>query len=158
MSTDGDPATGQRNVDFVWLFLKLGGRVSRKAYALAAALMVVVQVFVFYRIGLAEEGSPEFGMWMFGFMLVFPLIMWASFALSVKRLHDIGKSTKIVDRQTGKIHMGEVPPYSVVVSGSLPGKNLPGENYGPSLYCAVIVKTVDEKTRSKTGINELLRD
>ena len=70
----------------------------------------------------------------------------------------IGKSTKIVDRQTGKIHMGEVPPYSVVVSGSLPGKNLPGENYGPSLYCAVIVKTVDEKTRSKTGINELLRD
>ena len=91
MSTDGDPSTGQRNVDFVWLFLKLGGRVSRKAYALAAALMVVVQVFVFYRIGLAEEGSPEFGMWMFGFMLVFPLIMWASFALSVKRLHDIGK-------------------------------------------------------------------
>jgi 2,3,4,5-tetrahydropyridine-2-carboxylate N-succinyltransferase len=70
----------------------------------------------------------------------------------------IGKSTKIVDRATGKIHMGEVPPYSVVVAGSLPGKNLPGENWGPSLYCAVIVKTVDEQTRSKTGINELLRD
>jgi 2,3,4,5-tetrahydropyridine-2-carboxylate N-succinyltransferase len=70
----------------------------------------------------------------------------------------IGKSTKIVDRQTGKIHIGEVPPYSVVVAGSLPGKNLPGENWGPSLYCAVIVKTVDEQTRSKTRINELLRD
>ncbi len=70
----------------------------------------------------------------------------------------IGQSTKIVDRETGEIHMGEVPPYSVVVSGSLPGRNLPGENYGPSLYCAVIVKKVDERTRSKTSINELLRD
>ncbi len=70
----------------------------------------------------------------------------------------ISASTKIVDRQTGQIHVGKVPPYSVVVSGSLPGKNLPGENWGPSLYCAVIVKTVDAQTRSKTGINELLRD
>jgi 2,3,4,5-tetrahydropyridine-2,6-dicarboxylate N-succinyltransferase len=70
----------------------------------------------------------------------------------------IGKSTKIVDRETGQVHIGEVPPYSVVVSGSLPGKNLPGENWGPSLYCAVIVKKVDERTRSKTSINELLRD
>jgi len=70
----------------------------------------------------------------------------------------IGKSTKIVDRETGKIHIGEVPPYSVVVAGSLPGRNLPGENYGPSLYCAVIVKKVDAQTRSKTSINELLRD
>ncbi|MCB1383077.1 MAG: 2,3,4,5-tetrahydropyridine-2,6-dicarboxylate N-succinyltransferase, partial [Notoacmeibacter sp.] len=70
----------------------------------------------------------------------------------------IGKSTKIVDRETGEIHMGEVPPYSVVVSGSMPGKNLPGQNIGPSLYCAVIVKKVDERTRSKTSINELLRD
>ncbi|MGL5448249.1 MAG: DapH/DapD/GlmU-related protein, partial [Rhabdaerophilum sp.] len=70
----------------------------------------------------------------------------------------IGSSTKIIDRQTGKIHMGYVPPYSVVVSGSIPGKPLPGENWGPSTYCAVIMKTVDEKTRSKTGINELLRD
>ena len=70
----------------------------------------------------------------------------------------IGASTKIVDRQTGLIHIGKVPPYSVVVSGSLPGKNLPGENWGPSLYCAVIVKTVDAQTRSKTAINELLRD
>ncbi len=70
----------------------------------------------------------------------------------------IGKSTKIVDRETGEIHMGEVPAYSVVVSGSMPGKNLPGQNYGPSLYCAVIVKKVDERTRSKTSINELLRD
>jgi 2,3,4,5-tetrahydropyridine-2-carboxylate N-succinyltransferase len=70
----------------------------------------------------------------------------------------IGASTKIVDRQTGQIHVGKVPPYSVVVSGSLPGKNLPGENWGPSLYCAVIVKTVDAQTRSKTAINELLRD
>ncbi len=70
----------------------------------------------------------------------------------------ISASTKIVDRQTGEIHVGKVPPYSVVVSGSLPGKNLPGENWGPSLYCAVIVKTVDAQTRSKTAINELLRD
>ncbi|MCP1198726.1 2,3,4,5-tetrahydropyridine-2,6-dicarboxylate N-succinyltransferase [Notoacmeibacter sp. MSK16QG-6] len=70
----------------------------------------------------------------------------------------IGKSTKIVDRETGEIHMGEVPPYSVVVSGSLPGKPLPGKDYGPSLYCAVIVKKVDERTRSKTSINDLLRD
>ena len=61
-------------------------------------------------------------------------------------------STKIVDRATGEIHMGKVPPYSVVVSGSLPAAN------GPSLYCAVIVKRVDEKTRAKTSINELLRD
>ena len=70
----------------------------------------------------------------------------------------IGQSTKIVDRETGEIFMGEVPPYSVVVSGSLPGRNLPGENYGPSLYCAVIVKRVDERTRAKTAVNELLRD
>ncbi len=70
----------------------------------------------------------------------------------------IGASTKIVDRATGEIHMGKVPPYSVVVSGSLPGKNLPNGQPGPSLYCAVIVKRVDEQTRSKTSINELLRD
>jgi 2,3,4,5-tetrahydropyridine-2-carboxylate N-succinyltransferase len=54
--------------------------------------------------------------------------------------------------------MGRVPPYSVVVSGSLPGKPLPNGQPGPSLYCAVIVKRVDEQTRSKTSINELLRD
>lgn len=70
----------------------------------------------------------------------------------------IGKSTKIVDRNTGEIFIGEVPPYSVVVPGALPGKPLPDGTPGPSLYCAVIVKTVDEKTRSSTGINELLRD
>jgi len=70
----------------------------------------------------------------------------------------IGKSTKIVDRATGEIFYGEVPPYSVVVAGSMPGNNVPGENWGPSLYCAVIVKRVDEKTRSKTSINDLLRD
>ena len=70
----------------------------------------------------------------------------------------IGASTKVVDRETGEIHVGRVPPYSVVVSGSLPGKPLPGQNWGPSTYCAVIVKKVDEKTRSKTSINELLRD
>ena len=70
----------------------------------------------------------------------------------------ISASTKIVDRATGQIHVGRVPPYSVVVSGSLPGKPLPGQNWGPSLYCAVIVKTVDAQTRAKTGINELLRD
>ncbi len=70
----------------------------------------------------------------------------------------IGQSTKIVDRNTGEIHMGEVPPYSVVVSGSMSGKAFPDGSMGPSLYCAVIVKRVDEKTRSKTSINDLLRD
>ncbi|MEM9249299.1 MAG: 2,3,4,5-tetrahydropyridine-2,6-dicarboxylate N-succinyltransferase [Pseudomonadota bacterium] len=64
----------------------------------------------------------------------------------------IGQSTKIVDRETGEVLMGEVPPYSVVVAGSLPSKN------GVNLYCAVIVKRVDAQTRSKTGINDLLRD
>jgi 2,3,4,5-tetrahydropyridine-2-carboxylate N-succinyltransferase len=70
----------------------------------------------------------------------------------------IGASTKIVDRATGKIHIGKVPPYSVVVSGTLPGKPFPNNEPGPGLYCAVIVKTVDAQTRSKTAINELLRD
>ena len=70
----------------------------------------------------------------------------------------ISASTKIVDRSTGKVHVGYVPPYSVVVSGSLAGKPLPGGSPGPSLYCAVIVKTVDAQTRAKTGINELLRE
>ena len=70
----------------------------------------------------------------------------------------IGASTKIIDRATGEIHMGKVPPYSVVVPGSLPGKNLPNGSPGPSLYCTVIVKRVDEKTRSKTSINDLLRN
>lgn len=70
----------------------------------------------------------------------------------------IGQSTKIIDRNTGKVHMGKVPPYSVVVSGSMPGKPLPDGSPGPNLYCAVIVKTVDERTRSKTSLNELLRD
>ena len=70
----------------------------------------------------------------------------------------LGASTKIIDRATGEIHRGEVPPYAVVVPGSLPGKPLPDGTPGPSLYCAVIVKTVDAQTRSKTGINELLRD
>ena len=67
----------------------------------------------------------------------------------------IGASTKIVNRTTGEISYGKVPAYSVVVSGSLPNKKNPE---GPSLYCAVIVKKVDEKTRSKTSINDLLRD
>ena len=70
----------------------------------------------------------------------------------------IGASTKIVDRKSGEIHIGKVPPYAVVVPGSLPGQPLPDGTPGPSLYCAVIVKTVDEQTRSKTSINELLRD
>lgn len=70
----------------------------------------------------------------------------------------LGASTKIVDRQTGEVHIGSVPPYAVVVPGSMPGKPLPDGTMGPSLYCAVIVKTVDAQTRSKTGINELLRD
>jgi 2,3,4,5-tetrahydropyridine-2,6-dicarboxylate N-succinyltransferase len=70
----------------------------------------------------------------------------------------LGKSTKIVDRATGAVSYGEVPPYSVVVAGTQPGKKLPNGDPGPGLYCAVIVKTVDEKTRAKTGINELLRE
>ena len=67
----------------------------------------------------------------------------------------IGASTRIIDRATGKIHYGKVPAYSVVVPGSMPSTNNPK---GPSLYCVVIVKKVDEKTRSKTSINDLLRD
>ena len=70
----------------------------------------------------------------------------------------LSASTKIVDRSTGEIHLGVVPPYAVVVPGSLPGRPLPDGSPGPSLYCAVIVKTVDAQTRAKTGINELLRD
>jgi len=69
----------------------------------------------------------------------------------------LGASTRIVDRATGEVHMGKVPPYAVVVPGAMPGKPLPDGTPGPSLYCAVIVKTVDEQTRSKTSINELLR-
>ena len=70
----------------------------------------------------------------------------------------LGASTKIVDRDSGKVLQGEVPPYSVVVSGTLPGKPMADGSPGPGLYCAVIVKTVDEKTRAKVSINDLLRD
>jgi len=70
----------------------------------------------------------------------------------------LGASTTIIDRATGEKHFGKVPPYSVVVSGTVPGKPLPDGSPGPNLYCAIIVKRVDEKTRSKTSINELLRD
>lgn len=70
----------------------------------------------------------------------------------------IGASTKIVDRQTGEIHIGRVPAYSVVVPGSLSGKPLADGSPGPSLSCAVIIKQVDEKTRAKTSVNDLLRD
>jgi 2,3,4,5-tetrahydropyridine-2-carboxylate N-succinyltransferase len=70
----------------------------------------------------------------------------------------LGASTKIVDRATGEIFIGEVPPFSVVVPGALPGRPLPDGTPGPSLACAVIVKRVDERTRAKTSINELLRD
>ena len=70
----------------------------------------------------------------------------------------LGASTRIVDRQTGEVFIGRVPAYSVVVPGSLPGKPLPDGSPGPSLACAVIVKRVDERTRAKTSINELLRD
>ncbi|WP_455474197.1 2,3,4,5-tetrahydropyridine-2,6-dicarboxylate N-succinyltransferase [Bartonella sp. B30(2025)] len=70
----------------------------------------------------------------------------------------IGKSTKIIDRATGEVFVGEVPAYSVVVPGSLPGKLLPNGEVGPNLYCAVIVKRVDQKTRETTSINDLLRD
>jgi 2,3,4,5-tetrahydropyridine-2-carboxylate N-succinyltransferase len=70
----------------------------------------------------------------------------------------LSATTKIVDRATGQINVGRVPPYAVVVPGALPGKPLPDGTPGPSLSCAVIVKTVDAQTRAKTGINELLRD
>ena len=70
----------------------------------------------------------------------------------------IGASTRIVDRATGEIYQGRVPAYSVVVPGTTPGKKLPDGSIGPGLYCAVIVKRVDERTRSKTSVNELLRD
>jgi 2,3,4,5-tetrahydropyridine-2-carboxylate N-succinyltransferase len=70
----------------------------------------------------------------------------------------IGASTKIIDRATGEVHFGRVPAYSVVVPGSVAGKDLADGTPGPGLYCAVIVKRVDEQTRSKTSINELLRD
>lgn len=70
----------------------------------------------------------------------------------------ITSTTKIVDRNTGEVFVGEVPPYSVVVPGTLPGKALPDGTPGPNLACAVIVKRVDAQTRSKTAINDLLRD
>jgi 2,3,4,5-tetrahydropyridine-2,6-dicarboxylate N-succinyltransferase len=70
----------------------------------------------------------------------------------------LSSTTKIIDRATGEIFVGRVPSYSVVVPGALPGKALPDGSPGPSLACAVIVKRVDAQTRSKTAINELLRD
>ncbi|MBT7527157.1 MAG: 2,3,4,5-tetrahydropyridine-2,6-dicarboxylate N-succinyltransferase, partial [Rhodospirillales bacterium] len=70
----------------------------------------------------------------------------------------LGASTKIVNRDSGEIIIGRVPAYSVVVPGTLPGRPLADGTPGPSLYCAVIVKQVDERTRSKTSINDLLRD
>jgi 2,3,4,5-tetrahydropyridine-2,6-dicarboxylate N-succinyltransferase len=70
----------------------------------------------------------------------------------------LGASTKIIDRETGDVFQGEVPAYSVVVPGTMPGRALPDGRVGPNLYCAVIVKRVDERTRAKTSINELLRD
>jgi 2,3,4,5-tetrahydropyridine-2-carboxylate N-succinyltransferase len=70
----------------------------------------------------------------------------------------IGQSTPIIDRATGEVFTGHVPPYSVVLAGNRPGRPLPDGSPGPSLYCAVIVKRVDAQTRAKTSINELLRD
>ncbi|MDE0201091.1 MAG: DapH/DapD/GlmU-related protein, partial [Rhodospirillaceae bacterium] len=70
----------------------------------------------------------------------------------------VGASTRVIDRETGEIHRGRIPPYSVVVPGSIPGKPLPDGSPGPGLYCAVIVKRVDAGTRAKTSINELLRN
>jgi 2,3,4,5-tetrahydropyridine-2-carboxylate N-succinyltransferase len=69
----------------------------------------------------------------------------------------LGASTKIVDRESGEVHRGRVPSYAVVVPGTMPGKPLPDGSPGPGLYCAVIVKRVDERTREKVSINELLR-
>jgi 2,3,4,5-tetrahydropyridine-2-carboxylate N-succinyltransferase len=69
----------------------------------------------------------------------------------------LGASTKIVDRDTGEVFSKRVPAFSVVVPGTLPGRTLPDGSPGPALYCAVIVKRVDEQTRAKTSINDLLR-
>ena len=75
------------------------------------------------------------------------------------RLHRRGRTAaKGRDRETGEVHIGEIPADSVVVPGSLPGKPLADGSPGPSLYCAVIIKRVDERTRSMTSINDLLRD
>ena len=70
----------------------------------------------------------------------------------------VGASTRVIDRETGEVHRGRIPSYSVVVPGSIPGRSLPDGSPGPSLYCAVIVKRVDAGTRAKTSINELLRN
>ena len=70
----------------------------------------------------------------------------------------ITATSKIVNRQTGEVITGHIPPYSVVVPGAMPGKPLPDGSPGPSLACAVIIKQVDAQTRAKTGINDLLRD
>jgi len=69
----------------------------------------------------------------------------------------LGASTKVIDRATGEVFQGRVPAYSVVVPGTLPGKPLPDGTPGPALACAVIVKRVDQRTREKTSVNELLR-
>ena len=94
-----------------------------------------------------------------------PLVAAATFQVSRRRPSTTesrvlrsSSTTKIVDRETGQVHVGKVPPFSVVEPGTLPGKPLPNGAPGPSLYCAVIVKTVDAQTCSKTSINELLRD
>ena len=87
-----------------------------------------------------------------------PKAWWCAKARVLSMGVYLGASTTIIDRATGETMRGEVPPYSVVVSGTMPGKPLPNGQPGPNLYCAVIVKRVDEKTRSKTSINELLRD
>ncbi len=91
MPDNTTPRGGASGVDFFWLFMRLSGRISRKVYALSAALMIICQAFIVYRIVISGEGSPEGSLWALGLFLLFPLILWASFALSVKRLHDIGK-------------------------------------------------------------------
>ena len=135
-------------MDWGHLFFKFSGRINRAKFWIAALIYFVINVvltiiedncFIGARSEVVEgcivrEGSV-LGMGVY-----------------------IGKSTKIVDRESGEVLYGEVPANSVVVAGTLPGPPRDDGRPVPSLYCAVIVKRVDQRTRAKTSINELLRD
>ena len=115
---------------------------------------IAAMLLIDWRLTALSLGVLPFFLLLLGIPIYLILFLTALVALAFVG----GASTTIIDRSTGETFRGEVPPYSVVVSGTLPGKPLPNGQPGPNLYCAVIVKRVDEKTRSKTSINELLRD
>jgi len=124
------------------LLTSIEGRISRQPFWIALVCLSVPELVAHFTLG--DRWSS----------IVSLLIAYPEFAVFAKRGHDRNVPTWVAGVFiAGAIHQGEVPPYSVLVPGSLPGKS-----GGPSLYCAVIVKRVDEKTRSKTSINELLRD